>query len=387
MPPLLNWIPYCALATLFLLGSAGPAPGQASDENERPGAPRDGYYRYPTIHNDTIAFVAEDDLWTVPASGGTALRLTTSLSTVGYPRFSPDGNWIAFTGAEEGPQEVFVMPAQGGPVKRLTFLGSRISVLGWRGGDRIVFSSNHGQPNRQPPWLYSVALDGTGLERLPFGPADRFDESGKTVVLGRKMRRFAEWKRYRGGTAGEIYIDSDGDGAFQKLIELESNLFDPMILGERVYFLSDHERIGNLYSCAFDGTDLSKHTDHKDFYARNASTDGARIVYHSGADLYVYDPQTGASNKVNFVFPGARAQTNRRFEATPDFLEDYEPAPDGARIAITSRGKAFALACWEGPVLQPGEPHGVRYRLARFIDEATRRRPFGDCPDRQQRTA
>ncbi len=335
------------------------------------GQQEEGYYRYPTIQGDMIAFVAEDDLWTVPASGGNATRLTTSLSTVAYPRFSPDGDWLAFTGAEEGPMEVFVISSKGGRLKRLTFLGSRATTLSWR-EDRILFSSNYGQPNRQPGWLFSIEIDGSGLERLPLGPADRYDASGDTVVLGRKMRRFAGWKRYRGGTAGEIYIDAKGMGDFSKLIDLESNLFDPMILGGRVYFLSDHEGIGNLYSCAFDGSDLRRHTDHQDYYARNASTDGSRIVYHSGANLYLYDPSQERSTKVDFSFPGARAQTHRRFESASEFLEDYAPSPDGARIALTSRGKSFAMGCWDGPVYEQSAVDGVRYRLARFIDEATR---------------
>src|SRR5439155_15230430 len=90
-----------------------------------------GYYRYPTIRGETVVFVSEDDLWTVPASGGVARRLTSGLGMASHPSLSPDGKWLAFSGRDEGHAEVYVMPAEGGEPKRLTFLGSMTNVVGW----------------------------------------------------------------------------------------------------------------------------------------------------------------------------------------------------------------------------------------------------------------
>jgi tricorn protease len=106
-----------------------------------------GYYWYPTIHNDTIIFVSEDDLWTVSACGGMARRLTANLGSVTAPALSPDGALLAFTGYEEGQPEVYTMPSMGGPATRLTYLGSRTHVIGWRpDGQAIIFASDSGQP-------------------------------------------------------------------------------------------------------------------------------------------------------------------------------------------------------------------------------------------------
>src|SRR5262245_44673366 len=106
-----------------------------------------GYYRFPTIHNDTIVFASEDDLWTVPASGGIARRLTSNLGEVTYPALSPDGERLAFVGREEGGMEVYLMPSEGGSAQRLTYLNSNIRVVGWTpDGSGVVFTGNYGQP-------------------------------------------------------------------------------------------------------------------------------------------------------------------------------------------------------------------------------------------------
>ena len=98
-----------------------------------------GYYRFPTIYDRQIVFCAEEDLWQVPSAGGMARRLTANLGAVTRPRFSQDGEWLAFVGTEEGHSEVYLMPAGGGAARRLTFLGSQCSVVGWH-DERIVFA-------------------------------------------------------------------------------------------------------------------------------------------------------------------------------------------------------------------------------------------------------
>ena len=120
-----------------------------------------GYYRFPTLHGQTVVFVCEDDLWSVPDSGSIARRLTSGLGEASYPFLSPDGATLAFIGREEGHTEVYVMPALGGPARRLTYLGSITRVVGWSpDGESILFMSHAGQPFLRLFKLFTVGPDG-----------------------------------------------------------------------------------------------------------------------------------------------------------------------------------------------------------------------------------
>ncbi|MBD5655467.1 MAG: PD40 domain-containing protein [Candidatus Eremiobacteraeota bacterium] len=238
-----------------------------------------GYYRFAAIAHDAIVFVCEDDLWTVPASGGTARRLTTNTGETATPRLSPDGSTIAFVAREDGGPEVYVMPAAGGLAKRLTFLGSDTCVVsGWTpDGSSILFCSDAAAPFSREAHAFRLPAAGGTAERLRLGHARSLAEhpDGR-IVIGRNGDDPARWKRYKGGTAGDLWVDRDGSGHFSRLISLPGNPVWPMWVGDRVFFLSDHEGIGNLYSVLPDGTELRRHTHQTEFFVRFPSTDGAR---------------------------------------------------------------------------------------------------------------
>jgi tricorn protease len=333
------------------------------------------YVRFPTIFRDLVVFVSEDDLWMVPVEGGRAWRLTAGVAEAGYPRFSPDGRHLAFVGREEGPDEVYVMPADGGPARRVTYQGARCTVTTWDAEGSVIYASDDGQPFANRRWLYRINPNDPEdvPHRLPYGPANSISYGpGGGIVLGRNTADPARWKRYRGGTVGDLWIDRDGTGEFTRLISLEGNLASPCWVGDRIYFLSDHEGIGNVYSCTPEGTDVRRHTDHADYYARNLSSDGRRLVYHCGADLYVLDPEEGEARHVPVRLGSSRTQRQRRFVPADRFLDSAALNHDGSGLAITTRGKAYSFANWEGPVLQHGEPDGVRYRLLTWLNDRKR---------------
>ncbi len=335
--------------------------------------PSQGYVRFPTLYQDRVVFVAEDDLWQVSSEGGRAERLTAGVGEAKYPRFSPNGQWLAFLGKEEGPNEVYVMAAQGGEARRLTFQGVS-NVAGWSAAsEAIIFASAVGSAHVREDRLYAINSDGGEARLLSVGMANAISygpDGG--LVIGRNIGEPARWKRYRGGTAGYLWCDVHGDGEFQRLLRLTGNMASPCWVGERIYFLSDHDGVGNIYSCTPQGEDLQRHTQHEDFYARNLSSDGQRLVYHAGADLYLFDPSVKAARKLEVSLPSARTQLNRKFVPAARYLEEYALHPEGYATALLTRGKPFSMGNWEGPVVQHGEPDGVRYRLLAWLKDGKR---------------
>jgi tricorn protease len=321
-------------------------------------------------------FVAEDDLWAVGTGGGQAHRLTANPGTETFPRFSPDGRQIAYVGRDEGRLDVFVMPSDGGTGRRLTFFGSNATqVAGWSSdGSRVMVTTDHRQPFEGWGHLWEVPVDGPGPQSLGWGPSRSvsFQHNGPGVVIGRNSFDPARWKRYRGGRTGSLWIDRGGDGEFVELVRLAGNLADPMWIGGRIYFLSDHEGVGNIYSVTPAGAALTRHTRHRDFYARFASTDGRRVVYHCGADLWLFDPRSNAAAKVVVELPSSRPQRQRRFHSPGRFVESIDLHPQGHSLAVTVRGGAYTMALWEGAPTRHGPVSSARQRLTSWLSDGQR---------------
>jgi len=328
-----------------------------------------GYYRFPTIYNDQIAYVAEDDIWMVSSSGGIARRLTTNVGEISDLTFSEDGKWIAFTGRDEGVPDIYIIPSTGGVPIRLTYLGANSKVLCWHNG-KVIFSSNYTQPFKRITSLWEVNVeDKRKLKQLDFGIATEIAfGKEKGVVLGRKTGDLARWKKYRGGTAGELLIDIDGNYNFKKLLDLKSNFANPIWINDRIYFISDHEDVANIYSCTVEGKDLKKHTYHNDFYVRNPKSDGKNIVYHAGSDIYIYNLANNVSEKVNIKYYSTLPQRNRKFADPTEYFEGFSISKDAEKLITTHRGKSFYYNNWYGPVKQLGKENGVRYRLSTYLN-------------------
>jgi tricorn protease len=325
------------------------------------------YLRMPTVAGDLLAFVCDDDLWLAASAGGLARRVTASAGEPAWPTLSADGRWLAYTSRDEEHPEVWVMPSAGGPARRLTWFGADTQVRGWLPDGRILFVSTQGQPFVRNLQAWAVDPEGGAPQPLGLGQVNHLAVGpGGARVIGRNTADPARWKRYRGGTAGHLWVDTTGSGDFRRL-PLPGNVSCPMWLGERLWFLTDHEGTGNLYSCALDGSGLTRHTDHDGPYARHAATDGRRIVYQCAAELWNFDPDLGQTRLLGIEVPAARTQTAPRPVNAAAHLGGVALHPQGHSVAMDVRGKFVSFALWEGAVRQHGLSDGARYRHGQWL--------------------
>jgi tricorn protease len=332
--------------------------------------PGEAYLRYPTIRGDRLVFVADDDLWIGSVQDGTAWRLGAERATIRTPRLSPDGGQVAWCSDAGGHPEVWVADLDGGEPRRLTWWGDAATyVLGWHDARTVLAVSATGQPFSWHTWAWTVPLDGGQPERLTLGPISALSKApGGAVVVGadQSLRGAASWKRYRGGTAAKAWIDVDGSGSFRRFAaDLDGQIEDPQWWDGRVAFLSDHEGWGNVYSAAPDGSDLRRHSDHGDAYARNADGDGTRLVYGCFGDLWILDSVAPDSmpRRLDIRLGSTRHGRVRYPLNVADAVARVAPDRGGRASALDVRGAAVWCTHRDGParVLAPGGKVRARF--------------------------
>ncbi|WP_460065504.1 S41 family peptidase [Streptomyces sp. YKOK-I1] len=327
------------------------------------------YFRHPHPHGELVAFAAEDDVWLAPLDGGRAWRVSADNVPVSAPRISPDGTTVAWTSTRDGAPEVHIAPVDGGPATRLTYWGSgQTRVRGWTPDGRVLAVSTHDQATLRRSWARAVPVDGGPATTLPYGPVGAVAYGPHTVLLSAPMgREAAYWKRYRGGTAGKLWIDRDGSGEFVRLHqELDGNLECPVWAGDRIAFLSDHEGTGALYSSLADGSDLRRHTPLEGFYARQATGDGTRIAYASAGELWLLDDLDGAEpRRLDIRLGGQRTDRRPHPVTAARWLGGAAPDHTARGSAVEVRGAVHWVTHRSGPARALAAEPGVRARLPR----------------------
>ncbi|GGY60610.1 S41 family peptidase [Streptomyces omiyaensis] len=341
------------------------------------------YLRFPHLHDDLLCFTAEDDLWLAPLapegeSPGRAWRLTVDRTRAGHPRFSPDGRHIAYTNWRSLDPEIHLVPVDGGHARQLTHWGSADTrVCGWSPDGDILAVSSQGQPFSYFSWAHTVATDGSPGRRMPWGPVcdiavrDVDGERRTLLLTGTPPHEPAAWKRYRGGATGRLWLHGE-----RLLPDIGGHLADPLFVtappgeeGHRIAFLSDHEGIGNLYSCRPDGTDLRRHTDHADFYARHASSDGHRVVYQCAGELWIVDDLTAGSEprRLEVRLGGQRAGRRPYQVPAARHVDALSVDETGRASAVGVRGSLYWLTHRDGPARTITDTPGVRVRLPEML--------------------
>ena len=317
--------------------------------------------RFPATNGTDVVFTYAGDLYKAPLSGGEAQRLTSHIGYEIFPRFSPDGKSIAFTGQYDGNTEVYLIPAEGGEPKRLTYtstnsrddLGDRMGpnnvAMTWtRDGKQIVYRNRIGDGFEGKLW--SISKDGGMSEALPLpeGGFCCYSPDGKKLAYNRVFREFRNWKYYRGGMADDIWIY---DPQAKKVTNITNNVAQdifPMWIGDEIFFASDRDMTMNLFVYNTKTGTTEKVTNYTDYDVKFPSTDGTTIVYEQGGYLYKLDPKTRKSEKISITLNSDNVDARSEQKHVSDDLTAASLSADGKRVVVTARGEVFDVPVQNG---------------------------------------
>jgi tricorn protease len=329
----------------------------------------EGYYQHPTIHGETIVFVAEGDLWTVSTQGGLAQRLTSHAGEETYPSISPDGQTVGFSATYEGPTEVYTMPITGGLPQRWTYQADPSYVNTWTPAGELVYATRYFStlPDYQ---LVKIDPKAKTHAQIPLHQASEagFSADGNTVYFVRPSYHNNVTKRYKGGTARQIWKFTEGAAeAVQLTTGYAGESHHPMWWNGRVYFITDRDGTMNLWSIDDNGKDLQQHTNHQEFDVRYAGLHDGKIVYRWKADIWLYDIRTGEDRVVPIRLATDLDQLREKWVDNPmQYLTSAGVDPKGERLVLTARGRVFVAPVKDGRLVQLSRKEGVRYRDAVF---------------------
>jgi tricorn protease len=354
------------LIVTLAVAAAFAAPAGAADA--RP------LMRFPDIHGDTVLFVHAEDIWSVPAAGGVAQRLTIHDGEERAPKFSPDGRLVAFTGQYDGNSDVYVMNVHGGDIRRVTYHPGMDEVVAWHPTKaKIVFRSSRNSGSR---WdrLFMIEPDGSGLEELPLHEAavGSFSPDGSKLAFTRVTTEERTWKRYRGGLAPDLWLFDFATGAERKLTDFPGAGRIPLWVGERIYFSSDRDRTLNLYAYDVPTGKVAQVTRHSDYDVRRPSAGTGKIVYEFGGQLWVVDTATNQPRQIPVTIAADVPEVRPATIKVADFVTGVDLSPSGARALVVARGEVFSVPKKDGPTRNLTASSGARDKDAAWSPDGTR---------------
>ncbi len=336
----------------------------------------------PALSSTQIVFSYAGDLWSVPRAGGEAKRLTTSPGVERSAHFSPDGSMIAFTGDYDGSVDAFVMPASGGTPKRLTYHPGQDNVAGWTpDGKRVLFASDRAVP-ADGANLYTVPVEGGFPEQLPLPIAveGSYSPDGTHIAYVPLFQWEPEWKKYRGGQTRKIWIADLADSSIVEIPRENSNDYNPMWVGDRIYFLSDRSGPVTLFCYDTRTRSVKQVIENHGLDLKSASAGPGAIVYEQFGSLNLYDLKSEKTKAVEVRIAGDLPEVRPRFVNVGKRLHNADISPNGVRAVFEARGEIITVPAEKGDARNLTNTPGVYERnpawspdgktIAYFSDES-----------------
>ena len=349
---LLVWL--CVAVAGGLMAMPAKAPAQSSSAADSAPAGPTRLLRFADISKDKVVLAYAGDLWIASREGGAARRLTSHVGDELFPKFSPDGKWIAFTGEYDGNPDVYVMPSEGGEPKRLTFHPSNDMVLGWTpDGKNILFRSNRfSTPLGRSSKLFLISPQGGTPKALPVprGDLTSFSPDGTKIAYLETSQEFRTWKRYRGGWSLPIAIYDLKKNTYEELPKTDGMDMFPMWHGNSIYFISDRDGVMNLYSYDLGSKQTKKLTDYKEFDIKWPNLGPDAIVYENGGLLYEYNFASGATRNIPIEVRAEDIEARTEFKKVGENVGSFGLSPSGARAVMEARGNIFTVPAEHGSI-------------------------------------
>ncbi|NOU18220.1 MAG: peptidase S41 [Bacteroidales bacterium] len=319
--------------------------------------------RYPDIHDNTVVFVTGSDIWKSTIDGGVATRLTFNDGQENFPKISPAGKLIAFTGEYDGNADVYVMNIDGGDIKRITFHPGFDEVIGWnKTKNKIMFTSGRNSTSRYTK-LFLISPDGNGLEETILYDVARasYSPDGSMLAYNKDAQDNATWKRYKGGRAQEIYVYDFNTNQEVNITNYDGSDRLPMWVGDKIYFASDRDRVLNIWAYDTNTKWIDQITKHSEYDVQHPSAgNGNRIVYELGGDIWILDLNTKESKKIPIQVLADMEETRPYLKDISSEIQDIEISPSGKRGLIVARGEVFTVPQSDGPTRNISNNCGAR---------------------------
>jgi tricorn protease len=303
----------------------------------------------PTLSRTQVVFAYGGYLWSVPREGSEARQLTTG-GHEGGPEFSPDGKWIAFTGEYDGNIDVFVVPAEGGEPRRLTWHPGPDIAIGWTPDSKRVLFRSGREAYADFDRLYTVPVEGGVPEALPMwrGEDGWFSPDASRLAYVPNLKWQAAWKRYRGGQTTPIYIVKLGDLSLEKIPRDNSNDDSPVWFGDTIYFLSDRNGPVTLFAYDTKSKTVKQAIENKGLDFKTLSAGPDALVYEQFGGIYLFDPKSGKSSRIEVHVAGDLPATRSHFEKVAEKISNAAISPTGARAVFEARGEILTVPAEKG---------------------------------------
>ncbi len=321
----------------------------------------------PTVSATHVAFTYDRDLWIADRDGSNARRLTSHEGIEASPRFSPDGESIAFSAEYDGNIDVYLMSIQGGAPRRLTYHPSPDYVEGFTpDGKSVLFSSTRNTFTRRYRKLFTISTVGGFPEQLaiPNGLRASYSPDGKQIAYIPIAERFTQWKNYRGGTTSRIWIYDTADHSVQQVRQPAGrcNDTDPVFIGNLVYFRSDRNGEFNLFSFDPATEAIEQLTSYDDFPINRLTESKHSIIYQQSGYLHLFDPRNKKSTQLKIGISTDMTEVRPRLATGSRWIRNASISPSGARAVLEYRGEIVTVPAEKGDVRNLTNSPGVHER-------------------------